>query len=115
MRRTFRAVVLLVPCALVATACTASPTTADLVTGAASPSADCRVHQKAAPASRYTAGAGADPAAVLAMLRYWTANGEKRFCDGKGPTDADHAWAELYARLGGRTADAGGPASPRAH
>ncbi|MFF3411920.1 hypothetical protein ACFYW8_38360 [Streptomyces sp. NPDC002742] len=67
------------------------------------PTLVCRVHQKQAPGSRYTAGAKADTGAVLQMLRYYTANGAKAFCDGKPSTGTDRRWTDLYTALGGRT------------
>ncbi|MGW0972026.1 hypothetical protein [Streptomyces sp. NPDC002516] len=67
------------------------------------PTPVCRVHQKEPPGGRYTAGTKADTAAVLQMLRYYTANGAKAFCDGKPPTGTDRRWTDLYAELGGRT------------
>ncbi|MFD8737364.1 hypothetical protein ACFV06_20925 [Streptomyces sp. NPDC059618] len=66
------------------------------------PSPVCRVHQKEAPGDRYAAGAKADTGAVLRMLRYYTANGTKAFCDGKPPTGTDRRWTDLYTALGGR-------------
>ncbi|WP_433888475.1 hypothetical protein [Streptomyces sp. CA-111067] len=65
----------------------------------------CRVHQNQQPSERYTAGARSDPRSVLELMRYYTANGGKAFCDGKPPTRTDQRWTDLYARLGG----AGGP------
>ncbi|MFF3446018.1 hypothetical protein ACFYXJ_02635 [Streptomyces sp. NPDC002667] len=67
------------------------------------PTPVCRVHQKQPPGSRYTAGTEADTAAVLQMLRYYTANGAKAFCDGRPPTGTDRRWTDLYTELGGRT------------
>jgi hypothetical protein len=61
---------------------------------------ECLAHQKARPGENYTAGASADTGKVLRMLRYYTVNGAKPFCDGQGPTAADQAWAELYVELG---------------
>ncbi|MFE9249616.1 hypothetical protein [Streptomyces sp. NPDC007088] len=70
----------------------------------ASPSPTCRVHQKTEPGRRYTGGPRADTGAVLEMMRYYTAHGTKRFCDGRGPTATDREWTDLYARLGGERA-----------
>ncbi|MGW2787576.1 hypothetical protein ACWC3X_41340 [Streptomyces populi] len=66
------------------------------------PTPVCRIHQKQLPGSRYTAGPKADTAAVLQMLRYYTANGAKAFCDGKPPTGTDRRWTDLYTALRGR-------------
>ncbi|MFD5520126.1 hypothetical protein [Streptomyces sp. NPDC127066] len=70
------------------------------------PTPVCRVHQKQPPGSRYTAGTKADTGAVLQMLRYYTANGTKAFCDGKPSTSTDRRWTDLYTTLGGRTSAA---------
>ncbi|MFJ6836395.1 hypothetical protein [Streptomyces sp. NPDC091209] len=67
------------------------------------PTPVCRVHQKQPPGNRYTAGAKADTRAVLQMLRYYTANGTKAFCDGKPSTGTDRRWTDLYTALGGTT------------
>ncbi|MEV8037941.1 hypothetical protein [Streptomyces sp. NPDC086182] len=74
-----------------------------LDTQANDPTPVCRVHQKQPPGGRYTAGAKADTGAVLQMLRYYTANGAKAFCDGKPSTGTDRRWTDLYTALGGRT------------
>ncbi|MEU9133800.1 hypothetical protein AB0D08_37900 [Kitasatospora sp. NPDC048540] len=65
------------------------------------PSPTCIQHQAQEPGARYTGGEEADPRAVLEMMRFYTANGTKAFCDGKPPTDTDRRWTELYATLGG--------------
>lgn len=69
---------------------------------ATDPTPACRVHQRQPPGSRYAAGARADTGAVLKMLRYYTANGAKAFCDGKPPTSTDQRWTDLYTVLGAR-------------
>ncbi|WP_371495095.1 hypothetical protein OG871_07085 [Kitasatospora sp. NBC_00374] len=66
-----------------------------------SPSSSCLQHQKRAPGVEYTGGQSSDPTAVLEMMRFYTANGTRTFCDGKPPTDIDRRWAELYVALGG--------------
>lgn len=59
--------------------------------------ASCLVHQKSEPTVDYTGGAKATTVDVLTFLAYYTANGNKKFCDGK-PADAkDKTWAKLYA------------------
>ncbi|RKE17968.1 hypothetical protein [Streptomyces sp. TLI_171] len=84
------------------------PARGDLDTQPATPSPTCLVHQSREPAERYTAGGGADTGAVLAMLRYYTANGRTPYCDGKQPTAADLAWQRLYTGLGGDPAHLAG-------
>ncbi|MER8188542.1 hypothetical protein [Kitasatospora sp. NPDC094015] len=65
------------------------------------PSPSCIQHQSQEPGARYTGGEKSDPRSVLEMMRFYTANGTKAFCDGKPPTDIDRRWTELYATLGG--------------
>ncbi|WP_052443329.1 hypothetical protein [Streptacidiphilus neutrinimicus] len=65
------------------------------------PSPTCLVHQSKDPATRYTAGTSADTLSILELMRYYTANGTKPFCDGKPATATDHRWMDLYTRLGG--------------
>ncbi|GAA2088204.1 hypothetical protein GCM10009759_10180 [Kitasatospora saccharophila] len=79
----------------------AGPPRGDLDPQAATPSPTCLVHQSHEPADRYTAGRDADTAAVLEVMRYYTANGRTPYCDGKPPTATDRAWQQLYTRLGG--------------
>lgn len=58
----------------------------------------CMIHQAEPPGPRYT-----DPQSeeyntgdLFAVLRYYTANGTKPFCDGAPPSETDRAWAQLY-------------------
>lgn len=60
----------------------------------------CMQHQPAPPGGRYTELEGRRTGDVLAVLRYYTANGRKPYCDGAGPTETDRAWAEFYVRQG---------------
>jgi hypothetical protein len=60
----------------------------------------CLKHQAASPGARYSEEGMRNSAEVLDLLRYYTANGRKPYCDGSGPSANDKAWAELYARLG---------------
>jgi hypothetical protein len=64
----------------------------------------CQLHQTDAPTSAYRGGPDSDPSLELPFLAYFTANGDKRYCDGKPPTATDKAWAQLYVRLTGNTA-----------
>ncbi|MFD7734795.1 hypothetical protein ACFV6F_30990 [Kitasatospora phosalacinea] len=73
------------------------------------PSPTCLQHQEQEPGGRYTGGQESDPTAVLEMMRFYTANGAKAYCDGRPPTDADLRWTRLYTDLGG---DAGHVAAP---
>ena len=60
----------------------------------------CLKHQAAAPGARYSDEGMRKSAEVLPLLRYYTANGRKPYCDGAAASANDRAWAELYARLG---------------
>jgi hypothetical protein len=56
----------------------------------------CMRHQRNTPSASYAK----DTAHGLAVLRYYTANGRRGYCDHKAPTAADRAWAHLYLELG---------------
>jgi hypothetical protein len=60
----------------------------------------CLAHQANTPGARYTDEDLRRTDEVMPLLRYYTANGRKPFCDGTSPTESDRAWAELYIRLG---------------
>lgn len=68
------------------------------------PSIGCMRHQSAEPGTRYTDVNTRDSAEVLNVMRYYTANGAKPYCDGKAATEPDKRWAELYVNMGGTTA-----------
>lgn len=61
---------------------------------------DCMRHQPQRPGARYTDAELQSTGETLALLRYYTANGAKPYCDGKGPTGVDREWADIYVRLG---------------
>lgn len=66
----------------------------------------CLEHQPKMPSEEYTGGENASTNIVLKMLRYYTSNKTVRtFCDGKGPTKTDRAWAQLYVDLGAERAN----------
>ncbi|MBT2529361.1 hypothetical protein J7E91_29175 [Streptomyces sp. ISL-99] len=88
------------PTALALSGCAPSPS-GSLDAQTATPSPECRVHQTEEPGARYTAGSRADTDSILEMMRYYTANGTKPFCDGKGATSTDRHWMDLYSKLGG--------------
>lgn len=64
----------------------------------------CMTHQPAEPGPRYTDPAQRETAANLALLRYYTANGAKPYCDNAPAGEADRAWAQVYVELGGTAA-----------
>ncbi|PYC76264.1 hypothetical protein C7C46_22560 [Streptomyces tateyamensis] len=67
----------------------------------ATPSPTCLQHQQQAPGHRYTGGEESDPMSVLTMMRFYTANGTRAYCDGKPATATDRQWTQLYRTLGG--------------
>lgn len=69
-------------------------------TGGAARDLTCMKHQPQPPGARYTDDTARGTAETLGLLRYYTANGAKPYCDGKGPTDIDRQWVEVYVDLG---------------
>ncbi len=63
----------------------------------------CMAHQSDRPGARYTDLDQRNTGEVLALMRYFTANGAKPYCDATPATDADKAWAQVYVDLGGTT------------
>jgi hypothetical protein len=57
----------------------------------------CLVHQKSNPTAAYKGGASGTTTDVLTFLAYYTANGNKKFCDGKSANAKDKAWGALYS------------------
>jgi hypothetical protein len=64
----------------------------------------CQLHQTDPPTSAYRGGQASVPTLELPFLAYFTANGDKPYCDGKPPTATDKQWAQLYVQLTGNTA-----------
>ena len=64
----------------------------------------CMAHQTGAPGARYTDEGMRNTGEVLALMRYYTGNGAKPFCDAAAATTADMAWAQEYVDLGGTAA-----------
>ncbi|MFJ7213108.1 hypothetical protein [Amycolatopsis sp. NPDC098790] len=86
-------------------ACTApapdpGPRFEDEAAGGVVPELSCLKHQPRGPGPRYTDDTLRRTDEILALLRYYTANGAKKYCDGGDPTEADRQWAGLYVRLG---------------
>jgi hypothetical protein len=67
----------------------------------------CQLHQTDAPTAAYRGGKASDPDLELPFLAYFTANGNKPYCDGKPPTTTDKNWAQLYVQLTGNRAAVG--------
>jgi hypothetical protein len=76
------------------------PRFADETTGGEVRELTCMAHQPRPPGTRYTDAALRRTGETLALLRYYTANGAKPYCDGAGPTGVDRQWVDLYVRLG---------------
>ena len=60
----------------------------------------CMKHQPQPPGPRYTDDTIRQTGDTLALLRYYTTNGTKQFCDGSAPTETDRSWARLYVHFG---------------
>jgi hypothetical protein len=89
----------------VATACAETapdpgPRFDDETTSGAASDLTCLKHQPQPPGTRYTDDTHRRTGETLALLRYYTANGAKPYCDGAGPTDIDRQWVDIYVRLG---------------
>ena len=72
----------------------------DETTGGTARDLTCMKHQPQPPGARYTDDTVRRTGETLALLRYYTANGAKPYCDGKDPTDIDQQWVDIYVRLG---------------
>lgn len=72
----------------------------DETTGGAVRELTCMKHQPQPPGTRYTDDTTRRTGETLALLRYYTANGAKPYCDGHGPTDIDRQWVDIYVSLG---------------
>ena len=64
----------------------------------------CMVHQTKNPTTAYEGGTGGTTSDVLTFLAYYTANGNKKFCDGKAANSKDKKWAALFINLDGQQA-----------
>lgn len=89
---------------LALTACGSSHPTGAVFNDQGQVAIGCMVHQQFKPTSQYRPGAGGDTEKLFGVLHYYTANGDKPYCDGHGPTSTDKAWLRLYLAGG---ADAG--------
>jgi hypothetical protein len=64
----------------------------------------CQLHQTDPPTTAYRGGQAGVPTLELPFLAYFTANGDKPYCDGRPPSGTDKQWAQLYVRLTGNAA-----------
>jgi hypothetical protein len=60
----------------------------------------CMQHQQSAPGDQYLKEDNWDTDVTLPLLRYYTTNGKKPYCDGQGPSDVDKQWLDIYRKLG---------------
>jgi hypothetical protein len=60
----------------------------------------CMKHQPALPGARYTDPAFRNTGEIFTLLRYYTANGNKPYCDRNPATDIDKKWAQFYVTQG---------------
>ncbi len=60
----------------------------------------CMKHQDQQPGEEYFEEGNWDTVVSLSLLRYYTSNGAKPYCDGKEATPADLGWRKLYVRMG---------------
>jgi hypothetical protein len=91
---------ILVTAACAGTAPDPGPRFDDESTGGAARDLTCMKHQPEPPGARYTDGTRQRTTETLALLRYYTANGAKPYCDGRGPSGIDRQWVDVYVRLG---------------
>lgn len=60
----------------------------------------CMKHQEQTPGDEYFVEDNWDTVVSLSILRYYTSNGTKPYCDGKAATSADEGWKKLYVQMG---------------
>src|SRR5690349_19437224 len=60
----------------------------------------CMKHQEQQPGEEYFDEGNWDTVVSLSILRYYTSNGAKPYCDGKAASDADQGWRKLYVQMG---------------
>ena len=97
---------LLIAAALMLAGCTAAGADADVrFDDEAQAEVTCMKHQTSPPGKTYTDAEGVPTDAVLPVLRYYTKNGRKKYCDGADPNANDKAWAAVYVDLGANSAN----------
>lgn len=65
----------------------------------------CMKHQPNAPGDQYLKEENWDTDMTLPLLRYYTTNGKKPYCDGQTASDVDKQWLDIYVKLGADTAN----------
>jgi hypothetical protein len=72
----------------------------DETTGGVVNALSCMKHQPQPPGPRYLDDTLRRTEETLAVLRYYTANGGKPYCEGGAASETDRQWVDLYVRLG---------------
>ena len=85
--------------AVALTACSTSSSTA-LFDDERQSDISCMKHQEQQPGEEYFDEGNWDTVVSLSILRYYTSNGAKSYCDGKEATPADLGWRKLYVQMG---------------
>ncbi|MDT7789787.1 MAG: hypothetical protein QOF58_8206 [Pseudonocardiales bacterium] len=91
---------LIVLAALALAACTTQGTATAQFDDEQQSDISCMKHQDQQPGEEYFDEGNWDTVVSLSILRYYTTNGAKPYCDGKEATDADQGWRRLYVRMG---------------
>ena len=91
---------LIVLAALAVAACSAEPAVTAQFDDEQQSDISCMKHQEQAPGEEYFDEGNWDTVVSLSLLRYYTSNGAKPYCDGKTATDADQGWRRLYVQMG---------------
>ena len=91
---------LIVLAALALAACSSEPTATAAFDDQQQSDISCMKHQEQTPGEEYFDEGNWDTVVSLSILRYYTANGTKPYCDGKEATAADQGWRKLYVRMG---------------
>ncbi|GHH34638.1 hypothetical protein [Lentzea cavernae] len=91
---------LIVLAALALAACSTGGTPAAQFDDERQADVSCMKHQEQTPEEAYFDEGNWDTVVSLSILRYYTSNGTKPYCDGKTATEADQGWRSLYVRMG---------------
>ncbi|MGW4528830.1 hypothetical protein [Amycolatopsis sp. NPDC004378] len=97
---TMRAILALACCFSVVSCSSAPSDPGPVFDNEGNQSISCMKHQQTGPGARYRDPDRIRTDETLPLLRYYTANGRKNYCDGAVPSDADRAWAGVYVNLG---------------
>jgi hypothetical protein len=91
---------LIVLAALAVAACSSEPVVTAQFDDEQQSDISCMKHQEQTPGEEYFDEGNWDTVVSLSILRYYTSNGAKPYCDGKAATEADQGWRSLYVRMG---------------